>query len=85
LPLVTYMKTKNITNKKGGEMKVSDTQLAIDFLWFNYPLSLDFNVNPMIEFIKSSRNIDAMMIDTNSIDKKMLITELKAKYYAKPI
>ena len=82
MSLVTYMKTKNIINKKGGEMKVSDTQLAIDFLWNNYPLSLDFDVNPMIKFIKSSKKINAKMIDTNSINNEMLITKLKAKYYA---
>lgn len=76
------MKTKNIINKKGGGMKVSDTQLAIDFLWDNYQLSLDFDVTPMIKFIKRSRNIDAKMIDTNSINNEILITELKAKYYA---
>lgn len=76
------MKTKNIINKKGGEMKVSDTQLAIDFLWNNYPLSLDFDVNAMIKFIKSSKKINAKMIDTNSINNEMLITKLKTKYNA---
>jgi hypothetical protein len=76
------MKTKNIINKKGGGMKVSDTQLAVDFLWLNYPLSLDFDVKPMIKFIKSSRKIKAKMIDTNAINNEMLILKLKTKFYA---
>lgn len=76
------METKNIISKKGGGMKVSDTQLAVDFLWSNYPLSLDFDVKPMIKFIKSSRKINAKMIDTNAINNEMLIFKLKTKYYA---
>ena len=41
-----------------------ETLKAVKFIWNNYPLSLDFDVEPMIEFIKSSRKAEAMMIDT---------------------
>jgi len=51
-------------------------------LWLNYPLSLDFDVKPMIKFIKSSRKIKAKMIDTNAINNEMLILKLKTKFYA---
>ena len=59
-----------------------DTNKAVKFIWENYFLSLDFNVEPMIKFIKSSRNAEAMLIDTDLINKELLVKKLKAKYYA---
>ena len=54
-----------------------ETTKAIDFIWFNYGLSLDFSVEPMIEFIKSSRKAEAIMIDTDLIDRDKLVQTLK--------
>jgi hypothetical protein len=58
-------------------MKKMETLKAVRFIWSNYPLSLDFDVEPMIEFIKSSRKADAMMIDTDLIDRELLVKTLK--------
>jgi len=58
-----------------------NTKKAIEFLWFNYPLSLDFTVKPMISFIKRSRKMDAKLIDTNLIDTDKLVSELKKRFY----
>jgi hypothetical protein len=58
-----------------------DTNKAVKFIWENYFLSLDFNVEPMIKFIKSSRKAEAMLIDTDLIDKEQLANELKKLYF----
>ena len=57
-----------------------ETLKAVKFIWNNYPLSLDFDVEPMIEFIKSSRKAEAIMIDTDLIDKELLKKKLKYLY-----
>ena len=54
-----------------------ETLKAVKFIWNNYPLSLDFDVEPMIEFIKSSRKAEAMMIDTDLINRDKLVQRLK--------
>tara|TARA_Y100000401_G_C8302827_1_gene215167 strand:- start:619 stop:825 length:207 start_codon:yes stop_codon:yes gene_type:complete len=59
-----------------------ETTKAIDFIWFNYGLTLDFSVEPMIEYIKSSRKAEAIFIDTDLIDRELLVKELKAKFQA---
>ncbi len=59
-----------------------ETLKAVKFIWNNYPLSLDFDVEPMIEFIKSSRKAEAMMIDTDLINRDKLVQRLKEYYSA---
>ena len=59
-----------------------ETLKAVKFIWNNYPLSLDFDVEPMIEFIKSSRKAEAMMIDTDLINRDKLFQRLKEYYSA---
>ena len=59
-----------------------ETLIAVKFIWNNYPLSLDFDVEPMIEFIKSSRKAEAMMIDTDLINRDKLVQRLKEYYSA---
>ena len=59
-----------------------ETIKAVKFIWNNYPLSLDFDVEPMIEFIKSSRKAEAMMIDTDLINRDKLVQRLKEYYSA---
>lgn len=59
-----------------------ETKKAVKFIWNNYPLSLDFDVEPMIKYIKSSRKAEAILIDTDLINKELLVKRLKAKYYA---
>lgn len=58
-----------------------ETTKAVKFIWNNYPLSLDFNAEDMIEFIKSSRKAEAKLIDTNLIDAKRLVRILKENYF----
>ena len=59
-----------------------ETLKAVKFIWNNYPLSLVFDVEPMIEFIKSSRKAEAMMIDTDLINRDKLVQRLKEYYSA---
>ena len=59
-----------------------ETLKAVKCIWNNYPLSLDFDVEPMIEFIKSSRKAEAMMIDTDLINRDKLVQRLKEYYSA---
>ena len=59
-----------------------ETLKAVKFIWNNYPLSLDFDVEPMIEFIKSSSKAEAMMIDTDLINRDKLVQRLKEYYSA---
>ena len=59
-----------------------ETLKADKYIWNNYPLSLDFDVEPMIEFIKSSRKAEAMMIDTDLINRDKLVQRLKEYYSA---
>ena len=59
-----------------------ETLKAVKFIWNNYPLSLDFDVEPMIEFIKSSRKAEAIMIDTDLINRDELVQRLKEYYSA---
>ena len=59
-----------------------ETLKAVKFIWNNYRLSLDFDVEPMIEFIKSSRKAEAMMIDTDLINRDKLVQRLKEYYSA---
>ena len=59
-----------------------ETLKAVKFIWNNYPLSLDFDVEPMIEFIQSSRKAEAMMIDTDLINRDKLVQRLKEYYSA---
>ena len=59
-----------------------ETLKAVKFIWNNYPFSLDFDVEPMIEFIKSSRKAEAMMIDTDLINRDKLVQRLKEYYSA---
>jgi hypothetical protein len=75
------MKEKKQIEIKGGDMKVTDTKLAIDFLFLNYPLSTDFDILPMITFINESRKFNAIIINTDNIDNDLLITKLKTRYY----
>ena len=59
-----------------------ETLKAVKFIWNNYHLSLDFDVEPMIEFIQSSRKAEAMMIDTDLINRDKLVQRLKEYYSA---
>lgn len=49
-----------------------ETSEAINELWFNYPISLDFNVNDMIYWLDTNTNINTKKINTN-----VLVQEIK--------